>query len=259
MTDADSEVTLYPTIHILPKDTQWKSKELSRRLADAEEVWFELMPGSETDPALQQSMMSIGMAPGSSLSASLSSEEVEKLKSAIKPLGVPFVAADQMRPWLAMTLVTVGVLTRNGFDPESGVEKQLAAMTAGKKIRALETPVGQMEMLASIPKEAQLEMLRDALNDIDETVETLNELVADWALGDVDDLEGELIDEMKDEMPEAYGIVFTARNKKWADQIELEMKGAGTDFIAVGAGHLVGSDGVPEILEARGYTVKRLQ
>jgi len=36
------------------------------------------------------------------------------------------------------------------------------------------------------------------------------------------------------------------------------MKGSGTDFIAVGAGHLVGEDGVPAMLKARGYDVKRL-
>ena len=111
VSDADSEITLYPTLHILPTETQWKSDEMTKRLADAEEVWFEIMPGSENDPALQQAMISLGMAPGSSLSAKLSEEETAALKTAIKPLepiGMTFPVIDQMRPWVVTTFVTVG-------------------------------------------------------------------------------------------------------------------------------------------------------
>lgn len=258
VSDADSEITLYPTLHILPKDVEWKSEELAQRLADAEEVWFEIMPGSETDPALQQTMLRLGMAPGSSLSANLTEEEVAALKTAIEPMGMPFQAVDTMRPWLVSTFVSVGALTSKGFDPASGVEKQLQPMVAGKTIRALETAEGQMKMLASIPEDLQILMLKETLTELDEGIEEIREVANDWAIGNVDDLEEELIEEMKSEMPGAFDIIFTKRNINWADQIEEEMKGSGTDFIAVGAGHLVGDDSVQEILKARGYTVKRL-
>jgi len=201
VSDADSEITLYPTLHILPPEVEWKSEELTRRLAEAEEVWFEIMPGADTDPALQQRMMQLGLAPGSSLSANLTEDEVATLKSAT---------------------------------------------------------AGQLEMLASMPEEVQMDMLRDALGEMDETVEILRELVNDWSVGNVEDLEDDLLEEMKLEMPAAYDVLFTVRNKNWADQIEIEMKGSGTDFIAVGAGHLVGDDSVPAMLKSRGYTVTRL-
>ena len=258
VSDADSEITLYPTIHILPPETEWKSDELKRRLESAEEVWFEILPGSETDPALQNSMIQLGMAPGSSLTSMLNEAEKAELEAAIAPLGMPIQAVDQMRPWLAYTMVTVGALIEKGFDPNSGVEKHLTKMTPGKKYRALETAEGQMKMLAGIPEEAQLDLLREALAEMDEGIEEMQALVVDWAVGDIKDLEGELLDEMKRDAPEAYDALFTTRNENWADQIALEMKGSGTDFIAVGAGHLVGDDGVPAILRARGYTVTRL-
>jgi len=258
VSDADSEITLYPTLHILPTETQWKSDEMTKRLADAEEVWFEIMPGSENDPALQQAMISLGMAPGSSISSKLSEEETAALKTAIEPIGMPFQVVDQMRPWVVSTFVTVGALIDKGFDPNAGVEKQLEPLVEGKTIRALETAEGQMRMLASMPEETQLEMLRQSLLEMDEGIEVLTELVADWAVGDVEDIEDELLDEMKSDMPEAYKILFTTRNENWVEQIEEEMKGSGTDFIAVGAGHLVGDDGVPAMLRARGYTVTRL-
>ena len=171
---------------------------------------------------------------------------------------MPFQVVDQMRPWVVSTFVTVGALIDKGFDPNAGVEKQLEPLVEGKTIRALETAEGQMRMLASMPEETQLEMLRQSLLEMDEGIEVLTELVADWAVGDVEDIEDELLDEMKSDMPEAYKILFTTRNENWVEQIEEEMKGSGTDFIAVGAGHLVGDDGVPAMLRARGYTVTRL-
>lgn len=258
VSDADSEITLYPTLHILPPEVDWKSDELTRRLAEAEEVWFEILPGSEADPALQQTMMQLGMNPGSSLTSKLSPEEAASLKKAVAPFGMPIEVVDQMRPWIVSTFVSISALMEKGFDPNSGVEKQLTSMTTGKKIRALETAEGQMRMLASIPEETQMEMLRETLTEMDEGVEELKELVADWAVGDVEDLEDNLLDEMKLETPEAYNTLFTLRNKNWADQIEAELKGSGTDFIAVGAGHLVGEDGVPAMLISRGYSVTRL-
>lgn len=258
VSDADSEITLYPTLHVLPEGVEWKSEELTRRLAEADEVWFEIMPGSETDPALQATMMRLGMAPGTSLSNELNEDEIKALKAAIEPIGLPFSAADTMRPWLVTTMISMGALVDKGFDPNSGVEKQLQPMVEGKKIRALETAEEQMKMLASIPLETQMEMLRESLTGMNETVAELRDLVDDWAVGDVDDLEAELIEEMKLEMPDAFNIVFTDRNRNWADKIEIEMKGSGTDFIAVGAGHLVGQDSVPAMLKTRGYTVQRL-
>ncbi|WP_189587184.1 TraB/GumN family protein [Litorimonas cladophorae] len=259
VSDADSEITLYPTIHILPNGMKWQSDELTRRLADAEEVWFEIMPGSETDPNLQATMMRLGMAPGSSLSSQLTAAEVTALREAIAPLGMPFEAVDAMRPWLASTLVSVGALVQKGFNPDAGVEKQLQPLVKDKKIRAFESAESQLKMLAAIPEAQQFQMLRDTLGEMDESIDMLNEMARDWSTGDVKDLEEELLSEMKSEMPIVYAAVFTARNENWANQIEIEMKGAGTDFMAVGAGHLVGEDGVPAILKARGYKVERLR
>ena len=258
VSDAVSEITLYPTIHILPDGVSWKSEAMTKRLADAEEVWFEIPLGAELDPNIQLATMQLGIAPGSSLSSKLTEEEVAKLKEAIAPLGMPFEAVDAMKPWLASTMVSVAALVGNGFNPEAGVEKQLEPLAAGKTIRSLETAQQQIEMLAGLPEDAQLQMLKDTLSELDEMVETLNEMVEDWSVGDVDDLEDEFIDEMKAEMPAAYEAIVKNRNIDWANQIEEELKGSGTDFIAVGAAHLVGDDSVQAILKARGITVKRL-
>ena len=60
---------------------------------------------------------------------------------------------------------------------------------------------------------------------------------------------------MKTGAPELYDAMFVRRNLDWCDQIAAIMKGAGTSFVAVGAGHLVGDQSVPAILAKRGFTV----
>jgi uncharacterized protein YbaP (TraB family) len=258
VSDADSEITLYPTIHILPKDITWKSDTMRERLAAADEVWFEIQPGSEADPKLQQYVMSKAMTPDSPLSSKLTPELYAKLEAQTAALGIPVEAVDPMAPWMAGMTLGVMALVKEGFDPGSGVETQLTPMVAGKKVRALETSQSQIDMLAGLPDAVQIEFLRSAIEDMEEGAEMLNEMARDWSVGDIDDMEEDLIEETKAEAPELFEAMFVNRNRNWAKQIAAEMEGSGTDFIAVGAGHLVGDDSVPQMLLDMGYKVERL-
>ena len=60
---------------------------------------------------------------------------------------------------------------------------------------------------------------------------------------------------MRESSEELYQALLVRRNTNWADQIQTELAGSGTVFIAVGAAHLAGDDSVQEILERRGVEV----
>ena len=258
VSDADSEITLYPTIHILPQGVTWQTPEMTERLMAADEVWFEIEPGSDSDPTLQQYIMSKAMDPSSPLSEKLEPELYAQLETQAAALAIPVQAIAPMQPWMAgITLGMMG-LVKEGYDPASGVEMQLTPMVEGKTVRSLETAQSQIEMLANLSPKVQIEFLRSSIEDMEEGKAMVDEMVKDWAVGDVDDLEEDLIQETKDESPELYDAMFVNRNKNWAKQIAAEMEGSGTDFIAVGAGHLVGEDGVPQMLRDMGYKVNRL-
>jgi uncharacterized protein YbaP (TraB family) len=47
------------------------------------------------------------------------------------------------------------------------------------------------------------------------------------------------------------------RNQAFTTQIETLLKGDGVTFVAIGAGHLVGKDGVGAMLEKQGFKVTR--
>jgi uncharacterized protein YbaP (TraB family) len=53
--------------------------------------------------------------------------------------------------------------------------------------------------------------------------------------------------------------IILRRNERFSEKINDRLQGAGTAFVAVGAGHMCGSDGIPELLKRRGFTVKRVE
>jgi hypothetical protein len=64
--------------------------------------------------------------------------------------------------------------------------------------------------------------------------------------------------DMRKEAPDLYDILLKRRNEAMADQIVARLAQGGTVFVAVGAGHLTGADGIQAALERRGVHVKRL-
>ena len=58
---------------------------------------------------------------------------------------------------------------------------------------------------------------------------------------------------------ELRAAILTGRNDAWLVKLLPMLEQREKPFVAVGAAHLVGPDGLPALLEAQGYTVKRLQ
>jgi uncharacterized protein YbaP (TraB family) len=63
---------------------------------------------------------------------------------------------------------------------------------------------------------------------------------------------------MRRTYPELFEVVFVRRNEAWVETLLQELEGSGTDFVAVGAGHLLGAEGLVERLRAEGVRVERV-
>lgn len=256
--DADSELVLFPTIHALPEELAWKSDAMLAQLAEADEVWFEIDVAEAHGPQMQQLVMEHGMAPDRPLSERLDEALYARFSEAADALGLPAAQLDAMRPWLASLTLSNVALARAGFSAEAGVETRLRERVDDQQLRALETAAGQIRMLADLPEPMQVALLESTLEDVDGFTEELRALAEDWARGDISGMEALLVEETAVEYPALHDAVFTQRNRRWVDIIEDELGGSGTDFIAVGAGHLVGGDSVVEMLRERGWTVERI-
>ncbi len=258
--DADSTIYLFGTVHLLRPETAWHSPVVDQAFDSADQIWFEIENPDDQAAAIPL-VQRYGIDMQTPLSSRLNAEEQAQLNTAAKAMGLNGPAFEPMRPWLAALTLSVAPLTKAGYDPQSGVELVLRAraLEAGKPIDGLETIEEQLQILAGMPEEAQMDFLRSVLSDYENATVELDRLVEAWAAGDVDTLEDIGVTQMRAEGEEFYQALLVRRNANWAGQIDTMMQGEGVIFIAVGAAHLAGDDSVQALLEQRGYTVERIQ
>lgn len=260
VSDDDSEMVLFPTVHALPDGIDWQSDALKGAIERAEEVWTEI--GKTDDPSLQpeiqQLITTYGMSPDTPLSSRLSEQQNADLTAALEDLQIPPAAIESLQPWLAALMLTQADLARGGIVGERGVEAGLAEIFGDRPVRNLETAAQQTRLLAEFSGDLQIDFLMSAVESIGTSADRLREISQEWAEGDLTGMETELLAEMRSDYPDIYAEVFTVRNQTWAKLLDDELRGSGTDFVAVGAGHLVGDDSVQVLLEDLGYTVRQI-
>lgn len=258
VSDADSTLYLFGTVHVLRPSTGWGSPKVDAAFDASSDVWFEIS-NPDDQAALMPVIQRYGLSPQTPLSSLLTPAEIAELDAAAKTMGASAAQLDPLRPWFAGLTLSLAPLVKAGYDPNSGVELILKARAeaAGKPIHGFETIDKQIGILAGLPEEVQLEFLRATLKDFDEATVMLDSMVAAWSQGDVDTLTRVAVNDMKAEAPEVYEALLVRRNTDWADQIQTLLAGSGAAFIAVGAAHLAGDESVQSLLAQRGVTVAR--
>jgi uncharacterized protein YbaP (TraB family) len=83
-------------------------------------------------------------------------------------------------------------------------------------------------------------------------------MLAAWARGDVNEI-GRSFNRDLAASPELKDALIKRRNANWSQWIERRMAQPGTLLVAVGAGHLAGSDSLVELLRREGLKVRRIQ
>jgi hypothetical protein len=259
--DADSTMYLYGSVHVRPNGADWGDADVRAALDAAQEIWTEIEMSPEADARLQAAAQQASAAPqGRPLSSWLTPEENQRLNALTQRLGLPDGALEGLQPWSAALTLSLVPIMQAGYSPTSGVDRAVDAYgdQHGKTMRALETGEAQIAFLANLSPELQREMLLEAIDETQEGPAMLAHMSAAWETGDLETLETLVVSDTRNDYPELYEVLFARRNAAWMDVLAREMDGAGTDFIVVGAGHLLGEDGLIAQFRARGYDVERV-
>ncbi len=260
--DADSALYLFGTLHIRRPGEPWGGPAARAALSEADDVWTELEISPNSDAQAQGLALRYGLAePEHPLSSYFGDAENARIKAFARHYGVDLVALDRMRPWMAAITLSILPMIRAGYDPESGADRLIDAEgdAGGKTMRWFETAEEQVRMLAGISPEQARELVLQAVDDAENASTQVDAMAAAWQRGDLAALEALVVEDMRRSYPEAYDVLLARRNAAWAPIIVRELNGAGVDFIAVGAAHLLGPDGLIAALRARGYAVERVE
>jgi uncharacterized protein len=258
VSDADTTIYLFGTIHLLPEGLEWRTPALERAIAGSDSLVMEAVLGD--DPMAQaQAMMKLGMRQGlPPLRERVPADKQAALDAMIKATGVPAAALDRMETWAAgLTLLAVS-FQRMGLKADAGVESKLAAAYKGKRVSGLETVEQQLGYFDTLSEESQRAFLVGVLDDPAGAQAEFRAMLDAWVRGDVARI-AETFDSETTMTPELREVLMTRRNQAWAEWIDGRLDQPGTVLVAVGAGHLAGRDSVQAMLAAKGLKAERVQ
>ena len=256
--DADTTIYLFGTVHVLKPGLSWFDEAVKTAFDKSDQLVLEMV---EPDAAtMQQMVMKMAMNPtGPTLTEKLPADKREAYAKAMADVGIPAAAFDRIDPWVAGITLSVAGLPKLGYDVNSGAEKVLtaAAKTGNKPVIGLETAEQQLGYFDTLPDALQVKYLVSTVDDYPKLASELEKMISSWSAGDPDALAKTMNESMR-ETPELGKILLADRNARWADWIEKRLTQPGTVFVAVGAGHLAGSDSVQAQLAKHHLTAARV-
>ncbi len=246
---------LFGTFHLMCKDDIQFSNQLKAALANATIMYMEL---DMDDPALMLSgMMLMTMKGGKKLSDFYSKEEYKKIETFFKDsLSAPLSFLQTMKPFMLLALLYPKMMPCKAV---SGVEEELMklAKVQKKEIKGLETMELQAAVFDSIPYEEQAKELLKSIDSMEMNKKNFDTMMRVYKSQRLSAIEA-LFSKSEFGMQDHEDILLNKRNVNWVEQLGAILKKENV-FIAVGAGHLVGGNGLINLLRKKGYKLSPLQ
>lgn len=255
--DEDTTIYLFGTVHILKPGLSWFDEGVKTAFDASDRLVLEMVepPAAETQALF--SKLAIDTS-GKTLRSKMTDSDRPIYETALGKIGLPAEALDPLDPWAAAVTISVVAMQKQGFDINSGAEKQLtaAAKAVSKPIGGVETIEYQLGIFDNMPESEQVRFLIESAKVIDNSEQMMDRMVALWGTPDPEGL-GRLMNEGLTSRA-LYDALLTRRNANWAKWIDEQMEKPGTTFMAVGAGHLAGPTSVQALLPAYGLSAERV-
>lgn len=248
---------LYGTIHIGRGDWVRPGPTIQKALTQSDTLALELDSRDEATAAAMAQP-----ADPEVLARVLSGERARRLARQNAEACVPPGALSKLQPILQVTALAGLVARADGLYPEFGVDETLAvsARNSNKPIVALESAAAQLKVLTGGSEAEEGEQIDAALDELEsgKLRGQLKELADVWARSDAGKL-GRYADWCDClNTPAEQRLtkrLLDDRNPNLADGIERLHAGGKGVFAAVGALHMIGPQGLPTLMAARGFTV----
>jgi uncharacterized protein YbaP (TraB family) len=187
----------------------------------------------------------------------LNPELYDRLKKEFNKYMVPSSMFKFYKPWFAVLYLGQLQLMKEGYDPESGIDKYFLDRVGeasedgadNKIIIALETAEDQLAIFDEFDKMPN-EFVEYSLNDMDSTVYRMEKMFEAWLVGDTASINEDIIDDFQSEsgFEDITKLLIDDRNMVMAERIMEFLTTGETYFVVVGAAHIPGDNGILSIL-----------
>jgi uncharacterized protein len=240
------------------------SRQANVALADSQRLYLEVNLSDTT--TINADTVAMAMyGDGITLDQKLPAVLMEKVRARLARYQFPQQVALKMKPWMLGHTLLLLEAKRRGYDPELASEFYLLgyAGAAHKEILGLETLSEQFAIFDRMSQAQQQAFLEQTLSELEGSrfEARLKALFDAWANADARALEDELqYEKTRDSVFASILLprLIDERNRAMADRIADIARSGPKSFVAVGALHLVGKEGIVELLRRRGFVVRQL-
>ncbi|MEO8454563.1 MAG: TraB/GumN family protein [Sphingomicrobium sp.] len=262
VSDTDTTIYLFGTIHLLPEKYQWRTAKFDQALAGSQQLVVETIVDNKNPAKLMGALASLAFNTPNvpPLAERVPPAKRAALAAAIRKSGFPPQALDKMETWAAAITLLGNQYKDMGLKGDAGVEAVLrnTFISNGKPIGELESNVEQLGFFDKLPESAQRQLLEGSIDDSKSMTKEFHDMLNAWVHGDIHAI-AESFNRDLSASPELQEALIKQRNANWSRWIEQRMTQPGAIMIAVGAGHLAGRDSVIDLLQRDGYRVRRVQ
>ena len=258
--NGENTVYLAGTVHMLRAADYPLPAAFDQAYAQADALYFEINIDDMNAVGAQMTLMEQLMyTDGRNIESVLSPEAYDALTTFTADLGVPMMILQNMKPGMLVSTLEILSMQQLGFTPQ-GVDMYFhqRAKADGKAIAGFETVEQQIDFLAGMGVGEESEFIMMSLEELEKISTDIEILVGPWRSGNSQQMNELFVESMKNSAPEAYDLLMASRNLDWMPEIEAMFEDADTELVLVGVAHLIGEDGLIQMLENRGYRLNQL-
>ena len=256
----DRQVYLLGSIHLLKAEDYPLPEPMEAAFATAETLVFEVDPAQLTSITAQMTLLAAAQPEAGETLRTITPAIYGLAQQRAKELGLPLILFNDLEPWFfAFTVVPLKLMTL-GFEAQYGIDLHFfkAAQNTDKTIESLESLDDQLNLFDNLSLGDQEAFLRQTLGELDSLETDMETVVGAWKEGDGAALERFLLGSFE-AYPQLHDRLLSQRNQQWLPQIEGYV-GQDQDYLViVGAAHLLGEEGLVQLLRDRGYGVTQVQ
>lgn len=242
---------LFGTIHLICSDKFLWTKAMKSALDSCRQIAFEL---DMDDPSLAMEVSAGMLLPeGKELKDFFSEKDYKRIEQfAIDNLHIPAMALNKMQPFalLSMAAMNSSECAQQPVSYEQKITEWAGA--SGKNIVGLESAADQLAIMKEMNKDSTAAQIIQILNHPEKQKVQYQQLLTAYRHQDLKAIH-HLILSAPDIQADLNTLLY-GRNEKWIPVIEKLIQSK-TTFIAIGAGHLGGDNGVIQLLQQQGYTL----